>query len=288
MMEDEAKLEKMMAEDYRMVLYEAKAMGCDNIKALYNIPLKNMELIIKALEEVQQYRNHGITVESALDNMCNLAAAENLIEEYRAIGTVEELTHGKKYMNLAKRHGTIEQVIDECAEYEAIGTPEECRAAVEKRELKQVTCEAINIDKLTNKLTNALYERFHEDHQSNSTRVNLGDVIVFCKEFLNMENLQTLNLHHKEDCNKGQFLRLPCKVGDIVYIIVGKSISKQKIQTVTIALEEKIEFCTRKRRFALYDIGKRIFFTREEAEAKLKEMEGTDGEQIFMPRKADR
>ena len=45
---------------------------------------------IKALEEVQQYRKHGITVESALNNMCDLAAAENLIEEYRAIGTPEE------------------------------------------------------------------------------------------------------------------------------------------------------------------------------------------------------
>ncbi len=45
---------------------------------------------IKALEEVQQYRKHGVTLESALNNMCDLAAAENLIEEYRAIGTPEE------------------------------------------------------------------------------------------------------------------------------------------------------------------------------------------------------
>lgn len=49
-----------------------------------------MEMAIKALEEVQQYRKHGLTVENALDNMCDLAAAENLIEEYRAIGTPEE------------------------------------------------------------------------------------------------------------------------------------------------------------------------------------------------------
>ena len=46
--------------------------------------------IIKALEEVQQYRKHGVTVESALNNMCDLTAAENLIEKYRAIGTPEE------------------------------------------------------------------------------------------------------------------------------------------------------------------------------------------------------
>lgn len=59
MTENEAKLEKVIAEDYKAVLHEAKSMGCNNIRALYNIPLKNMELIIKALEEVQQYRAIG-------------------------------------------------------------------------------------------------------------------------------------------------------------------------------------------------------------------------------------
>ena len=63
-----------------------------------------MEMAIKALEEVQQYR---------------------------AIGTVEELIRGKRYMNIAKHHGTIGQVIDECVAYEAIGTPEECRKSVD-------------------------------------------------------------------------------------------------------------------------------------------------------------
>lgn len=52
--------------------------------------IQGYEMAIKALEEVQQYRKHGLTVENALDNMCDLAAAENLIEEYRAIGTPEE------------------------------------------------------------------------------------------------------------------------------------------------------------------------------------------------------
>lgn len=62
MNENEMKLEKVIAEDYKIVLHEAKSMGCNNIKALYHIPLKNMELIIKALEEAQQYRKIG-TVE---------------------------------------------------------------------------------------------------------------------------------------------------------------------------------------------------------------------------------
>ena len=43
--------EKDLAEDYRMVLHEAKSMGCNEIKALYNIPLKNMEMIVQALEK---------------------------------------------------------------------------------------------------------------------------------------------------------------------------------------------------------------------------------------------
>ena len=55
------------------------------------------------------------------------------VQKYRAIGTLEELIRGKRYMNIAKHHGTIGQVIDECVAYEAIGTPEECRAAMERQ-----------------------------------------------------------------------------------------------------------------------------------------------------------
>ena len=71
---------------------------------------------------------------------------------------------------------------------------------------------------------------------------------------------------------QGLLLRLPCKVGDKAYIIVGKDISKQTIQRVTIGSDKILEFCTRKRGFAISDIGKKVFLTREEAEAKLKEM----------------
>ena len=47
----EAKLIESMTDDYSNVLKEAKSMGCKEIRALYNIPLKNMELIIKSLEK---------------------------------------------------------------------------------------------------------------------------------------------------------------------------------------------------------------------------------------------
>lgn len=76
---------------------------------------------------------------------------------------------------------------------------------------------------------------------------------------------------------QGLLLRLPCNVGDKAYIIAGKDISKQTIQRVTIGSDKILEFCTRKRGFAISDIGKKVFLTREEAEAKLKEMEEKDG-----------
>lgn len=53
------------------------------------------------------------------------------VQQYREIGTLEELIRGKRYINIAKHHGTIGQVIDECVAYEAIGTPEECRKSVD-------------------------------------------------------------------------------------------------------------------------------------------------------------
>ncbi len=104
---------------------------------------------------------------------------------------------------------------------------------------------------------------------------------------------KTLNLIHKSDSSEsnlteileklgkyedaeeqGLLLRLPFKVGDKAYIIVEKDISKQTIQRVTIGSDKILEFCTRKRGFAISDIGKKVFLTSEEAEAKLKEMEG--------------
>ena len=51
MTESEAKLIESMADDYSNVVKEAKSMGCNDIRALYDIPLKNMESIINTLEK---------------------------------------------------------------------------------------------------------------------------------------------------------------------------------------------------------------------------------------------
>lgn len=50
-MKENEKRFRVIAEDYKAVIEEAKQMGCNKIRALYNIPIENMELIVLALEK---------------------------------------------------------------------------------------------------------------------------------------------------------------------------------------------------------------------------------------------
>lgn len=54
---------KQLANDYAAVLKEAKSMGCNEIRALYNIPLENIELIVQALETIKKLSDHKMTTE---------------------------------------------------------------------------------------------------------------------------------------------------------------------------------------------------------------------------------
>nr|DAU92182.1 MAG TPA: hypothetical protein [Bacteriophage sp.] len=61
------------------------------------------------------------------EKACDIAInALKEIQKYRKIGTLEELKAAMKYVYLAKKHGTVGQVIENCVKYEEIGTPEEC------------------------------------------------------------------------------------------------------------------------------------------------------------------
>lgn len=76
---------------------------------------------------------------------------------------------------------------------------------------------------------------------------------------------------------QGLLVRLPCKVGDSVFIIVGKDISKQKIRKVEIS-DNGIIFKTnkQKRTFSIAGFGESVFLAREEAEKKLEEVKKND------------
>lgn len=92
--------------------------------------------VISALKEVQQYRKIG-TVEQVKNQKENLNVAYQIISDYEKYGTIEDFKKAQRYMRLVNAHGTIGRVIDSCAEYESIGTVEECREAVEKQRTKK-------------------------------------------------------------------------------------------------------------------------------------------------------
>ena len=89
---------------------------------------------------------------------------------------------------------------------------------------------------------------------------------------------------YEDDEEQGLLLRLPCKVGDILYfahhdrVIFSEVLSvkyhveaenhgifiRERLTIDVEGISAEIDFC---------DIGKNVFLTRAEAEAKLKEME---------------
>ena len=76
---------------------------------------------------------------------------------------------------------------------------------------------------------------------------------------------------YKDLDEQGLLVRLPCKVGDSVFIIVGKDISRQGIRKIEIS-DNSIIFKTnrQKRIFNVAELGKTVFLAREDAE-KLEE-----------------
>ena len=88
-------------------------------------------------------------------------------------------------------------------------------------------------------------------------------------------------LREYEDLEEqGLLLRLPCKIGDVVYAVTRDFISEYTICSIE-AYNEGFFFCWKcekgiyinVRGFTNYQIGQDVFLTKAEAEQKLKEME---------------
>ena len=109
--------------------------------------------------------------------------------------------------------------------------------------------------------------------------VRRNDYVTASKKLCEYEDLE----------EQGLLLRLPCKVGDIIW---DKDCGKPYAYTITgfsfgtgkdyidepVSLKEIVYYCSDYSgnitgSFAVSEIGKTVFLTREEAENKLKEME---------------
>lgn len=69
----------------------------------------------------------------------------------------------------------------------------------------------------------------------------------------------------------------PCKVNDVVYTIIKDTVAEHRVQKIEVHINGSISFCFSwhgcgyEHKF-VKDIGKTVFLTKEDAEAKLKEI----------------
>ena len=128
------------------------------------------------------------------------------------------------------------------------------------------------ITKLDAKIKN-MQERIEKMAFDDKTDVGvkfLASTVSYLKELREYKQLE----------EQGLLLRLPLKIGDTVYSVTRDFISEYKICSIE-KYNEGLFFnwkCEKGmyvnlRGFTNYQIGKDVFFTKEEAEQKLKEME---------------
>lgn len=118
------------------------------------------------------------------------------------------------------------------------------------------------MDRLTVKWTDGIYDTFDpvDVLDNDYSKINYKKIVAKLGEYEDLEE-------------QGLLLRLPCKVGDIVYKIVNQRDNYDDIvyQIVSAAIFE----------LSMIDkIGKTVFLTKAEAEQKLKEIQNNlkDGE----------
>lgn len=88
----------MTVEEAKELLDKMKEPYCEEENEALN-------MAISALEEIQEFRKENITIQRALDMMCDLTCATEIIEEFEAIGTVSEFRELKEKTTAKKITG---------------------------------------------------------------------------------------------------------------------------------------------------------------------------------------
>ena len=134
------------------------------------------------------------------------------------------------------------------------------------------------MERLTVKWTDGVYDTFDPvDVVDNEySKINYKKILTKLGQYEDLEE-------------QGLFLKLPCKVGDIIYVngVLGVGESEEykviRVYYQSNSLMKRSEFYVEallvsdpRNSIGFYDkeIGKTVFLTKEEAEAKLKEMRG--------------
>ena len=107
------------------------------------------------------------------------------------------------------------------------------------------------------------------------TQEDIDEWIRTCEELQerNRELKQEI-AEYKDKIEQGTLVELPCKVGDTVYCISNSKIEVFKVKKIVIGDEFELQCFDEKNvlKFTLRYFGDWLFFTREEAEKRLKEL----------------
>lgn len=135
--------------------------------------------------------------------------------------------------------------------------------------------------RLTDKKVKGVTERF--------IRVD-KDYILSAYDIVDEENIVEMIINRlaelEDKIENGTLIELPCKVGDTVYEVFKEHgslfIQETKIEKIVIVGEKGLRLKLARNSFyetAMSSLGKTVFLTRAEAEAKLRELqEGTRNE----------
>ena len=100
----------------------------------------------------------------------------------------------------------------------------------------------------------------------------IGLLAVFYRNLWAMAELREKLKDYEDLEEQGRLIKLPCKVGDTAYEITGATTHGYDWKYLT--YEKAYVHGTVFNLGRLYDIGKTVFLTKSEAEAKLKELRG--------------
>ena len=89
---------------------------------------------------------------------------------------------------------------------------------------------------------------------------------------INFQNVLKKLEHYEDLAEQGRLIELPCAVGDTVYDIAGKEARKQIVDGIEYTADGFFIYANEDE--WLGRLGDLVFLTKEEAEAKLKELRG--------------
>lgn len=121
-------------------------------------------------------------------------------------------------------------------------------------------------------------EEMLDNLQYDITKEPIGLIALFYRNLWAMADLREKLKRYEDEEEQGLLMRLPCKPGDILYILDFQEIYSVKATSETGMVQGKPYVLCKGHNYVkmvFYDeIGQIVFFTQQEAEQKLKELEG--------------